>query len=241
VISPYRLGTSEQSPLRRILYGSAQSFAGVLALVLAIVVTGLIVQRYVDVDGVRSRIEDLGVWAPLAFTSLLAVRSLFFLPVFPMAFVIAIGSLAFGKFTGAFYVWVGTALGAIVAFVLARYWIGDVASRLKSGRLRNLSEVVSSNGLLSILGLRLVFFTNVFFNYGCGLTPVSLREYALATFIGLVPRTFILSHLFETVQDPDLTRALLDYPSLVLLHLLLASNIGGVVLLTFLVRRTRRR
>ena len=231
---------SDQSPLQRILRGSAKSFAGVLVLVLAIVVTGIIVQRYIDVDGLRVRVEGLGVLAPLVVVSVVAVRNMLVLPILPMALLIGIGSLVFGKFSGACYIWVGTTLGAILAFMLARYCIGDVASRLSSRVLRSLNEVVSSSGPLSILGLRLAFYTRTPLNYGCGLTSVSLGEYAVATLIGLAPRTFILSYLFERVQDPDLVQALLAYPSLILLHLLLVLKIGGIGLLTLLVWRARK-
>lgn len=237
MIPSYRLGGSGQDPVSRILWGSAKSFAGVLSLIFVVLATGLIVQRYIDVAALRGAMEGLGRLAPLLAIALFALRAMLFLPLLPVAFLIGMGSLVFGKFYGALYVWTGFSLGACLAFIVARYCVGNLAARLKRGRIRRLEETLSSHGLLSIIGLRLLFFSNVVLNFGSGLTSVTLRDYALGTVIGLAPRAFILSYLFDNLQGPDVVRTLFAYPSLLLLLLAIFATIAGMVLLALLAQQ----
>jgi uncharacterized membrane protein YdjX (TVP38/TMEM64 family) len=222
-----------------LLWGTAKSIAGIVVLLVAVLGMGLIVQRHIDVDMLRATIESWGILAPLIFMALLAFRNLLFLPVVPYLFLIGVGTLSFGNLYGALYFWLGTTAGACVAFVVARYCVGEFAARLRRGRLQKLDQMVSTNGFLAILGLRLVLFSNIWLNYGGGMTSMTLRDFALGTLIGLTPRTFTLSYIFEGIQEPDMVAAMLSYPSLTVLFLLLGSKIVGVVLLAFIARQGR--
>ncbi|MGH8068661.1 MAG: TVP38/TMEM64 family protein [Candidatus Entotheonellia bacterium] len=224
-----------------ILWGTAKSIGGIVALLVAVVIMGLIVQRNIDVDALRVAIEGWGVLAPLIFMALLAFRNLLFLPVVPYLFLIGLGALSFGNLYGALYFWLGTTAGACVAFFVARYCVGEFAARLKRGRLRTLDQLVSTNGFLAILGLRLVLFSNIWLNYGSGMTSMTLKDFVLGTLIGLTPRTFTLAYIFEGVQEPDMLAAMLSYPRLGVLSLLLGSKIVGVVLLASIARQGRWR
>ena len=224
-----------------ILWGTAKSIGGIMALLVAVVIMGLIVQRYVDVDALRAAIEGWGVMAPLIFMALLAFRNLLFLPVVPYLFLIGLGALSFGNLYGALYFWLGTTAGACVAFIVARSCVGEFAARLKRGKLQKLDQMVSTNGFFAILGLRLVLFSNIWLNYGSGMTSMTLKDFALGTLIGLTPRTFTLAYIFEGVQEPDMLAAMLSYPRLGVLSLLLGSKIVGVALLASIARQGRWR
>jgi uncharacterized membrane protein YdjX (TVP38/TMEM64 family) len=222
-----------------ILWGIAQSIAGLLALLVAVLIMGLIVQRYIDVDVLRAAIEGWGVLAPLIFIAILAFRNLLFLPVVPYLFLIGLGALSFGTLYGALYFWLGATAGSCMAFVVARHCVGGFAARLKRGRLQRLDQMVGTNGFIAILGLRLVLFSNIWLNYGSGLTSMTLKDFALGTLIGLTPRTFTLAYIFEGAQEPDMFAAMLDYSGLTVLVLLLGSKIVGVVLLVSIARQGR--
>jgi uncharacterized membrane protein YdjX (TVP38/TMEM64 family) len=233
---------SRRDALPSMLWGSAKALAGLLGLVLAILAMGLIIQRYLDVDALRSSIATWGMLAPPLFIGLLALRSMLFLPVLPLALVIGFASLMFGPLYGACYFWLGTTAGSCVAFLVAKHCVGNLADRLKrAGRLQKLDQLVGTNGFLAILGLRLVLFSNIWINYGSGLTSMTLKDFALGTLLGLTPRTFTLAYIFEGVQEPDMFAAMLSYPSLAVLSLLLGSKIIGVVLLASIARQGRWR
>jgi uncharacterized membrane protein YdjX (TVP38/TMEM64 family) len=241
MIPAQSLDNGSRGALPSVLWGSAKAFAGILGLVATILATGVIVQRYLDVNALRSSIATWGMLAPPMFILLLALRNMLFLPVLPLGAVIGFASLIFGPLLGAFYFWLGTTAGSCAAFLIARHCVGKLAVRFKRGRLQKLDQMVSTNGFLAILGLRLVLFSNIWINYGGGLTSMTLRDFALGTLIGLTPMTLTLAYLFEGVQEPDLLAAMLSYPSLAVLSLLLGSKIVGVVLLASIARQGRWR
>lgn len=145
--------------------------------------------------------------------------------------------MIFGNFRGALYVWLGTAIGACRAFMLARRYVGVRTSSLEDGRFKRLQDAASAHGLLATVGFRLLLYTNVFLNYGVALTPLTLRDCALGTFIGLLPRSFLLSYLFESVQEPDVLMAQVAFPFLSLHVLLVLCRIAEGTLLFLLARQ----
>jgi uncharacterized membrane protein YdjX (TVP38/TMEM64 family) len=241
VLSPWRLDKYALSDWRRILRGALHSLLGSVGLVLAIVGMGLLMQRYLDVEALRHAIDGFGSLAPLLFIAVAALKNILFIPVLPLAFLLGIGSLAFGKVYGACYFWLGTTAGACVAFLAARYGAARCVARLRRGRLRALDAVASDHGFLAIVGLRLVLFSNLPLNFGSGLTSMALRDYALGTLVGLVPRTFVVAALFESVGAPDIWSTMFTYPNALFVPLLLLSEAGGIVLLVALVRKAAGR
>jgi uncharacterized membrane protein YdjX (TVP38/TMEM64 family) len=240
MLSSWDLGTREPSDWRRILRGSAQSLVGLAALIAAIVVLSMLIQRYLDIDALRSWIDSYGALAPMAFLFVCALKSVLFIPIIPLALLIGLGALMFGKMSGALYFWIGTTAGAYAAFLVGRYWLNGIAARLKRGKFQRLDEVLSGHGFLAMLGLRLVFFSNIPLNLGSGLTSITGRDYAAGTLIGIIPRTFIVAYVFESVQDSNIWAMLLTYPNALFLPLLLFSMIGGGALLTSLARTAAR-
>jgi uncharacterized membrane protein YdjX (TVP38/TMEM64 family) len=240
MLSSWYLDRREQSEWRRILRGSVQSLLGLVALLAAVVVMGTLIQRYLDVHALRGVIESYGILAPLVFFCICALKNVLFIPVLPLALLIGLGALMFGTVAGAFYCWLGTTAGACVAFWIGRYWLQGVAARLKRGKWQRLDEVLSGHGFLSMLGLRLVLFSNIPLNLGSGLTSITGRDYAAGTLLGLLPRTFVVAYAFDSMQDPNVWAALLIYPNSLLLTLLLLSMVGGVLLLTSLARNAMR-
>jgi uncharacterized membrane protein YdjX (TVP38/TMEM64 family) len=240
MLSSWYVDRRDQSDWRRILRGSAQSLAGVLSLLAVIVITGMLIQRYLDVHALRGFIESYGVLAPLIFCCVCALKNILFIPVLPLSLLIGLGALMFGTILGAFYAWLGTTVGACAAFLVGRYWLRGVAARLKRGKWHRLDEVLSAHGFLPMLGLRLALFSNIPLNLGSGLTSITLRDYAAGTLIGLMPGTLIVAGIFDSVHDPDIWAALWTYPNALLVSLLLLSRVGGILLLTCLVRNAAR-
>jgi uncharacterized membrane protein YdjX (TVP38/TMEM64 family) len=217
-------------------WGFLKPVASLMSLVLAVLAMGVIVQHYLDVDMLRAYIEGLGIWAPLIFVALAAIKNILFIPVLPIVVLISSGALIFGDLFGALYSWLGISIGACLAFLAGRYWAGNVAARFKYSRWKALDRSISSHGFLAIVGLRLVLFTSTAFNYASGLTSLRMKDYLLGTLIGLVPRTFLLSFISESFTEASIFEALLTYPYSLLWLVLVLSWIVGLGLLTCLVK-----
>jgi uncharacterized membrane protein YdjX (TVP38/TMEM64 family) len=95
-------------------------------------------------------------------------------------------------------------VGAILAFLLARGVLRrPVARRVAAHpRFAAVDRAVATNGFKVVLLLRLsplVPFNLL--NYGLGLTRVRLRDYALASFLGMLPGTLLYCYLGSLVAS----------------------------------------
>lgn len=128
-----------------------------------------------------------GAWVSLLFILLMAAVVVLILPGF--LFTTGAG-FVFGLVEGSVYVVTGTTLGALLAFLIARYLFGQRARRFIMARvkLRVVSEELAPHGWKIVLLVRLIpFFPSKIANYFFGLTPCSLRGYAAGSLLGFIP------------------------------------------------------
>ena len=131
--------------------------------------------------------EAQGAWAAGWFILLMAAVVVLLLP--GILFTTGAG-FVFGLFAGTVYVVAGTTLGAILAFLIARYLFGGRAAEYirSHARLRLVNEEFGARDWKLVMLTRLIpFFPSKFANYFFGLTSCSLRGFALGSLIGFVP------------------------------------------------------
>jgi len=172
-------------------------------------------------------LDDLGVFATVAFIGISIIGMLLFIPV-PV--FVSLGAVIFGQVPGAFYTSISFISGACLAFLLGRYLLNDTLMLVKEHRLRQLNEWVGHNGFSFILALRLAFFGHATLNYTMGMTKASLKDYFWATLFGGIPRIFLISYICEMLIN---ARSLRDLPTLYLVVTLLL-RLGGIAWLFLL-------
>ncbi len=141
------------------------------------------------------RIRDLGPLAPLIFIILYILAAILFVP----GSILTIGAgVVFGLLRGAILVSIGATIGAIAAFLIGRYLARDwVRGQLEGNpKFAAIDNAVGREGWNIVLLTRLspVFPFNLL-NYAFGLTAVTLRDYALATWIGITPGTVLYVYI----------------------------------------------
>jgi uncharacterized membrane protein YdjX (TVP38/TMEM64 family) len=123
------------------------------------------------------------------------------------------GGFLFGTIAGTVYVVIGATLGATLLFLAARSAFGD-GLRRRMGALGNrLAAELADNAFSYLLVLRLVpLFPFWLVNLVPAAAGVSLRTYMLATFLGIIPGTFVfvsigsgLGAVFDRGETPDLS------------------------------------
>jgi len=138
---------------------------------------------------VEEWVEAAGPLAPLAFTLGMAVAVVLPVPTFPLD---VLAGRLFGPIFGTLYAVSGATLGAIVSFVLAR-WLGrEFLERFLKGHIgfcrqcsdKLLTKVVFLARLIPAISFDVV-------SYGAGLTNMSLSRFAIASFLGMLPLTFV--------------------------------------------------
>lgn len=140
-------------------------------------------------------IAAMGPWAPLLVIGLYVVLVPLCLPGGP--FTVGAGFML-GAVRGTLAVTIGTALGASVAFVLARGAMRGVARRRLEGRrwVLELDRAVSEEGWKVVLLSRMIpFFPFKLSNYAFGLTEISFRGFFLGTLLGVIPLSALNCYL----------------------------------------------
>ncbi len=103
-----------------------------------------------------------------------------------------IGGFLFGTLLGSLFVVTGATLGAIAVFLAARTAFGDVLRRRAGPLLRKLQDGLQKDALSYLLVLRLIpLFPFWLVNIAPAFFGVSLRVYAVATLVGILPATVI--------------------------------------------------
>ena len=95
-------------------------------------------------------------------------------------------------FFGVIYVNIGASGGAILAFLTARYLIGDWVQKRYSDKLASFNKEIAENGYHYLLTLRFIpLFPFFLINIFAGLTRVPLSTFAWTTIIGILPGSFV--------------------------------------------------
>jgi uncharacterized membrane protein YdjX (TVP38/TMEM64 family) len=144
-------------------------------------------------DALNRWLAEAGIWAPLAFITVYIVATVLFLP--GSVLTLASGAL-FGPVLGTLYSLTGATLGAILAFLVARYLAADWAARRSGRRLTQLVQGVEKEGWRFVAFVRLVpLFPFNLVNYAFGLTRIPLLAYAATSFVCMLPGAFAYAYL----------------------------------------------
>lgn len=140
-------------------------------------------------------IASLGIWAPILFIVVYVLACVLFFP----GSILTLGAGAlFGVVKGSIYVSVAATLGATAAFLVGRYVARDwIAKKIEgNARFAAIDKAVAEEGW-KIVGLTRLspVFPFALLNYAFGLTRVSLREYVLASWIGMMPGTVMYVYI----------------------------------------------
>jgi uncharacterized membrane protein YdjX (TVP38/TMEM64 family) len=161
-------------------------------------------QEILTPEKLTSILRELGVAGPFALMGLMPM-AVVVSPIPSLPIDLAAGA-AYGPFWGGVYVLLGAELGAIVSFLIGRALGRDVLSRWLKQDITFCEQCTDHHLLALMVVARLVpIFSFDIVSYGAGLTKMSLKAFALATFVGMTPPTFALTYLGSavvTVQWP---------------------------------------
>ncbi len=124
----------------------------------------------------------------------------------PGTLLVIVGGAVYGLWWGTLWSVIGASVGAIAAFSLARYLLSDWFKTrfhhkpiFQKSMFQSLNSKLCDRPLFCVLTVRFspVSPFNVV-NFAFGLTPVSLRAYAVGTFIGIIPGTLAYTWLGVT-------------------------------------------
>ena len=134
-------------------------------------------------------IDTLGIWGPIVF---IIIDILVVVTLFPGVLITLGAGFLFGVTMGSVYIITATTIGALLAFLFARYLLTErIVNYLRSyPRLKFVDELLAEDGWKLVLATRLIpFFPFKLSNYLFGLTKFKLRDFLIGTFFGIWPIT----------------------------------------------------
>jgi uncharacterized membrane protein YdjX (TVP38/TMEM64 family) len=175
------------------------------AMALAVLLLSLLVYRLVSSqadanlltpEGLKQAIEGTGVWGILAYMGVIAL-SVVISPIPGAPLTMAAGAV-WGAIPAGIYSVIGGFLGGLVAYYIGltlgrsvvRALTGKVVYFSKERGEKLLGVIIFVTRLLPVMSFDLI-------SYAAGLTGLSFPIYAIATLLGMIPSTLLLTYLGE--------------------------------------------
>ena len=176
--------------------------------------------RYLNLEALQANEAALRAFVsqqlPLALLTFILVYALATAVSLPGAVILTLaGGYLFGTWVGGVATVVGATTGAILVFYAVKTSLGQALrdrAEASGGRLKSVIDGVQAGAFGYILTLRLIPLAPFWLvNVAAALAHAPLRAYALATFLGIMPATFIYSgigagvgELLARGETPDL-------------------------------------
>ena len=163
--------------------------------------------------------------------------------MFPASLLTLAAGFLYGPVWGTLLVSPTSVAAATLAFLLgrtfARQWI---KRRIEQNpRFSAVDTAVGSNGFKVVLLLRLSpIFPFTFLNYALGLTRVRLRDFVLASFLGMLPGTFLYIYLGSSVANLAALASGKATSGGSWQHVLFWGGLAATILVVVLVTKTAR-
>lgn len=133
------------------------------------------------------------VFSGMLFMLIYTLATVIFFP--GLLLTLAAGAV-FGPVAGALYSVTGAAMGAGLAFLIARYIAGDWAKRRSGPRLQQLQDGIAKDGWKFVAFVRLVpAFPFNLLNYALGLTTIPFAQYFFSSWLFMLPGAFAYAWL----------------------------------------------
>jgi uncharacterized membrane protein YdjX (TVP38/TMEM64 family) len=170
-----------------------------LIVLIVIVIVLFLAMKFLPVQQWLRHFNDwvgqMGVAGIFIFIGVYAIATVLLAP----GSILTIGAgFAFGLWKGFLSVWAGATLGASLAFLVARFIARDKVEAIAKGneKFRKIDNAIGKQGAKLVFLLRLspVIPFNLS-NYFYGLTGVKFWPYVLASWIGMIPGTFLFVYI----------------------------------------------
>lgn len=190
-------------------------------------------------------IGDLGIWAPVVFGLLYVVAVVLLVPA--SAITLAAGAL-FGLAAGTVIVSLASTTGAALAFLIGRYLVRDrVEKKVREyPKFDAIDKAVSEGGwkIVALLRLSPAIPFNLQ-NYLYGLTGIRFRTCVLASWVAMLPGTFVYVYAghvgrvgLEATSGGGQSRSAAEWG---LLIVGLLASIAVTVYVTYLARKALKK
>ncbi len=130
-------------------------------------------------------LDNVGlVNAAFIYIVLYAIRPLI---LFPATLLTIASGLIFGPWLGTLFTIIGENASANFGFSLVRWFGRESVATHSTPLMSRWDEKLKQKGIVSVMTMRLIMLPFDAVNFSCGLTAIRQRDYAIGTFIGILP------------------------------------------------------
>ena len=170
-----------------------------ILIIVVITIRVLKLDQYLEKERLQNWISSFGRAGPIAYIILFSITPSLFLPGLP---VTVAGGIVFGPLWGTIYASIGSTIGACLAFLIARYFARSQIENLLTGKLQTIDEGVEKKGWIFVAITRLIpLFPFNLLNYAFGLTKIKFKDYAIASWIFMLPGTAAYTIFSSSLLD----------------------------------------
>ncbi len=172
-----------------------------LLLVLDALLLSFYISRHcnlLDLENIRGLIVSYGDISPLVYIIIMATAIVVSpIPSMPLA---AASGVIFGPLMGSIYSIIGGTIGAIISFYIARVFGRGFVERVLKTHIDFCDKCTEKYIVYFIFISRLLpIFQFDIISYGAGLTNISLKKFAAATFFGMIPISFLFTYYGQAI------------------------------------------
>ncbi|PZO45818.1 MAG: TVP38/TMEM64 family protein [Shackletoniella antarctica] len=185
---------------RWLALANRQTVISLSLLLLSLLVYGLVSTRaevnLLTPQGLKQVVEESGVWGILTYIAVIALAVV--LSPIPGAPLTVTAGAIWGAIPAGIYSVIGGFLGGLVAYFIG-HSLGRSAVRALTGKVVYFSKergekllgfLIFTTRLLPVMSFDLI-------SYAAGLTGMSIKIYAIATLMGMIPSTLLLTYMGE--------------------------------------------
>jgi len=119
---------------------------------------------------------------------------------FPLIFFLVLGGVLFGAYWGTLLNWTSALAGATVSYFLGVYFGKPLFRSFSQMKAPAISRWIKEKGFWAILILRVIgVFPFTVVNFIAGASKIRLSYYLLATALGMLPGTFLISYFSDSI------------------------------------------
>jgi len=157
---------------------------------------------FFEVHALKAKLEQVESLGPVLIVVLMA--SAIVMSPLPSAPIAIASGFAYGHTWGTLYILVGAEIGALIAFSISRM-LGYDAVQKRFGNKEKYKYLSSGKHLMFFVFItRLIPFISFdIISYAAGLTKIGYFQFALATFAGILPASFLLAHFGGEMASDD--------------------------------------
>jgi uncharacterized membrane protein YdjX (TVP38/TMEM64 family) len=142
-----------------------------------------------------------GLWGPLIYIGLYALRPLILFPSIPLTLA---GGFVFGPILGVLYTVIAANISATIAFYVGRYFgEGLLKDDGSDGVIQRYARRMRENSFETVMTMRFIFLPYDFVNYLAGFLRIKYGSFILATALGSIPGTVAFVGFGASVESFD--------------------------------------